>query len=716
MTDTFDTPLELLEHLRGAIGTRYRVERILGRGGMATVWLARDLKHAGRAVAIKVLRAEIASLLGAERFLKEIEIAARLNHPHIVPVFDSGDADGLLYYVMPFVEGETLRERLGREPALTTDDAVRIVSHVAAALSYAHAHGIVHRDVKPENIMLAGDQAVVTDFGIARALQADDGLTAAGRSLGTPGYMSPEQVTTNVEVDGRSDVYSLGCVLHELLVGSAPGRLLTPESIRLGRMLHAAPDVRRRLDTLPGGLEATLVRALAPLPDDRFATPVDLAETLRTGGTGAPLPPARSVAVLPFDNLTAGPESQYLGDGIAEEITMALARVRSLRVASRTSAFAYRRQGADVRHIGRDLGVAAVLEGSVQRSGDRLRITVRLVDAADGYERWSERYERRMRDVFAIQDEIAKSVVQSLELILSESERRALTRAPTRDVTAYEYYLRGRQFFHQTRKRSLEFAREMFGRAIGVDPDFALAYAGIADASSLLHMYYPSATPELEQADAASQRALELDPDLPEAHAARGSTLSQLGRFDEAAAEFETAIRLDPAQFDARYFYARQCFQRGAFAEAAHWFEDAARVREDYQARFFTAQSFEAMENHEEAAAAYRRALQVTEQHLELNPDDPRATTICAVSLCRLGETARGLACAGRALEIDPEDAGVRYNVACLYALQGEHDRALDALEECAALGFGNREWFARDPDLASLRDEPRFQALLVST
>jgi tetratricopeptide (TPR) repeat protein len=270
-----------------------------------------------------------------------------------------------------------------------------------------------------------------------------------------------------------------------------------------------------------------------------------------------------------------------------------------------------------------------------------------------------------------------------------------------------------REYFREIRRKSLEYARQMFTRAIEIDPGFARAHCGVADCCSLLHMYYPSATPELEQADAASLRALELDPDLAEAHAARGFALFQLRRDNEAAAEFETAIRLDPSQLEARYFYGRQCFQRGQLTEAAHWFEDAARVQESVEARFFAAQAYEAAGRQEEAAAAYRRALAAAEHHLELHPDDPRAATMRAVSLCRLGEAAEGLEWARRALVIDAEDAGVRYNVACLLALEGKREQALEYLEECIRLGFGNWDWIARDPDLASLRADPRFDAML---
>jgi TolB-like protein/Flp pilus assembly protein TadD/tRNA A-37 threonylcarbamoyl transferase component Bud32 len=705
---------ELAQRLQEALSGRYRIERELGQGGMATVFLARDCKHVHRAVALKVLRPELAGVLGAERFVSEIGFAALLNHPHIVPMFDSGEADGLLYYVMPVVEGETLRERLLRGPSPAADEIVRIGCGVASALSCAHQHGIVHRDVKPANIILSGGEAIVTDFGIALALRAAvGGATPSGLLLGTPGYVSPEQATGSPDVDGRADLYSLGAVLYTMAVGDAPRCWQTAEDVRLGRITMAPPEARVRLDALPRGLEAALAKALAAFPGDRYGSAAELADALRA--SEVPERPADrwSVAILPLTDLTGDPGTQFLGDGLSEEITYALARVRSLRVTSRTSAFAYQERHLDIRQIGRELGVSAVLEGSVRSSGGALRVTVQLIDVATGYPLWSERYERPMRDAFAIQDEIARSVVQALRVILTDSERRALTRVPTPNPEAYEYYLRGRQFFHQARKKSLEYALQMFARSIEIDPAFALAHAGVADCCSLLHMYYPTSAGSLAQADAASQRALELDPDSPESHAARGFALSQLGRGDEAAAEFQTAIRLDPTLAEPRYFYARQCFEQGKLAEAARWFEDAARVEDNFEARFFAAQAYEADGRRDEALAAYRRALAAAERQLAFHPDDPRAATMRAVSLCRLGEPAEGLAWARRALEMDPSDAGVRYNVACLYALEEKREEALACLEECVRLEFGNLAWIARDPDLASLRGDARFEALV---
>ncbi len=422
---------------------------------------------------------------------------------------------------------------------------------------------------------------------------------------------------------------------------------------------------------------------------------------------------AKSIAVLPFANLGDSPDTEYLSDGLSEEIINSLAKIEDLNVVSRTSAFAYKGRSQDVRKIGRELNVASVLEGSVRVSGSQLRITTQLINVADGYHLWSERFDREMEDLFTIEDEIAENVVRTLRVILGENERHALFRLPTQDVRAYEYYLRGRQFFHQSRRKSLEYAREMFKRAVEIDPDYALAYAGIANSSALIHTYYPTSEGDVERADEASRRALQIDPNLPDAHAARGFALFLMKRLPEAEEEFERAIELDPRNYEAHYFYGRTCFQQGKLEEAAQRFEHAVAAREDYPAAFFAAQAREALGRKEAALAAYERALRIAEKHMDLNPDDPRAATMRAVALCRTGRLEEGLEWAQRALAIDPEDASVRYNVACLYALEGKSEEAIGCLEDAIDAGFGSRDWIANDPDLASLRDHPRFKALM---
>jgi serine/threonine protein kinase/Flp pilus assembly protein TadD len=717
----------LLDRLRSSLADRYAVDREIGRGGMATVFLARDLKH-DRRVALKVLHPELAASLGPERFLREIRVAARLNHPHIVPLHDSGQAGDLLYYVMPYVEGESLRHRLTRERQLPVDDALQIARNVGAALDYAHRQGVVHRDIKPENVMLHEGEALVTDFGIAKAVTAaaNENLTQTGSAVGTPAYMSPEQAAGEAELDGRSDVYSLGCMLYEMLAGTAPFTGPTAQAVISKRFSEAAPSVRTARSTVPEAIEAALTKALARVPADRFATASQFAQALMvpTGATppgSTPATPfaqaaggAKSIAVLPFADMSPQRDQEYFCEGMAEEIINALTKIQALQVASRSSAFAFKGQNADIRKVGEQLGVSTVLEGSVRKAGNRLRITAQLIKVADGYHLWSERYDRDMEDVFAIQDEIAQSIVKALRVMLSDEEKRAIEQVPAADVQAYDYYLRGRQFFHQFRRTGIQFARRMFERAMAIDPGYAIAYAGAADCCSFLYMYWDGSRANLEGADHHSQKALELGPELAEAHASRGLALSLSKRYDEAEREFQTAIRLNPKLFEAHYFFGRALFQQGKYSEAVGHYQEASRVRpEDYQTALLVVPSLRSLNRVAEAEATQRRGVQLAEKHLELNPDDARALYLSAGALMQLGEPERALEWAGRALALDPEDSGVLYNVACVYALGGQADEAIGCLEKAVQNGFGHRAWLENDSDFDSLRGDPRFQGLV---
>jgi TolB-like protein/Flp pilus assembly protein TadD len=423
---------------------------------------------------------------------------------------------------------------------------------------------------------------------------------------------------------------------------------------------------------------------------------------------------AKSIAVLPFVNMSADPDNEYFTDGIAEEIINALTKIGALRVAARTSAFAFKGKNLDIRKVGEQLSVGAVLEGSVRKAGNRLRVTAQLVNVADGYHLWSERYDRELEDVFAIQDEIAGNIVRALRVVLSEEEKRAIEKAPTANVQAYDYYLRGRQFFHQFRRTGIQFARRMFERAIEVDPKYALAYAGVADCCSFLYMYWDGSRANLESAESASRKALDLDPELAEAHASRGFAVSLSRQHAEARSEFETALRLNPKLYEAHYLYARACFQEGKLEEAVRHYQDAARVRpEDYQALLLMQGPLTRLGRRADVEATLRQGLRVAEKHLELNPDDARALYLGAGALVRLGERDRGLEWTKRARAIDPEDPGVLYNVACSYAQLGQTADAMTCLEQAVHNGFGHREWLENDSDLDTLRTDPRFQALL---
>ncbi len=709
---------EFIERLRGSLSGRYDIQREVGRGGMATVYLAQDVRH-GRSVAVKVLHPELALSVGPERFLREIQIAARLQHPHIVPLYDSGQAGDLLYYVMPFVEGESLRELLQREGRLKLPDALRVTRAVASALDYAHRQDVVHRDIKPENVMLHDGEAMVTDFGIAKAVSAaSDTLTRTGTAVGTPSYMSPEQAGGEVEIDGRSDVYSLATLLYEMLIGDVPFTGTT-QAIMAKLFTGTVPSLRDQRDDVPDALEQVVRKALAKDPADRYTTPAQFAQAL--GLPGSLTPPGvpagsgggKSIAVLPFVNMSADPENEYFTDGIAEEIINALTKVQALRVVARTSAFAFKGKNIDIRKVGEQLGVTTVLEGSVRKAGNRLRVTAQLVNVTDGYHLWSERYDRQMDDVFAIQDEISENIVKALRVVLSDKEKRAIEKPATENVQAYEYYLRARQYFHQFRRAGIQFARRMFERAIEADPNFAKAYAGIADCCSFMYMYWDGSNANLEGADSASRRALELDPDLAEAHASRGFALSLRRAYDDARPEFERAIELDPKLYEAHYLYARACVQEGRREDAVRHYEEAARVRpEDYQALMLMQGPLHGLGRHEEAEAVMRRGMEVVERHLELNPDDVRALYLGGGALMQLGQRERALEWAKRAYKIDSSDPGVLYNVACVYALGGLPDDAFECLDRAIENGFGHREWLENDTDLDSLRADPRFKAL----
>jgi TolB-like protein/Flp pilus assembly protein TadD len=423
---------------------------------------------------------------------------------------------------------------------------------------------------------------------------------------------------------------------------------------------------------------------------------------------------AKSVAVLPFANMSNDPDNEYFADGMAEEIINALSKIQSLRVASRTVSFALKGKNEDLGEVGRKLHVSTVLDGSVRRMGNRLRITAQLVNVADGYQLWSDRYDREMEDVFAIQDEISQAIVKALRVILSDEEKKAIEKIRSVNVQAYDFYLRGRQFFNQLGRKNLEFAKQMFNRAIQVDPEYAVAYAGVADSCSILYMYFDARDFNLKQADTASRKALELEPDLAEAHVARGLAVSLSKKFDEAEQEFETAMKLDPKLFDAPYFFARARLSQGRAAEAVKLFERASTLRpEDYQAPKLISQAYQVLGDFEEAKRWQRRAVQIVDERLQLNPDDTRALVFGAGSLGALGDVDRATEMAKQALAIDPDEPALLYNVACTFSQIGKLDDAIEVLERAVDKGMGHKEWIENDPDLAPLRGTPRYEAIL---
>ena len=555
---------DITTRLRAALGDRYLIEEEIGRGGAATVYLAEDLKHA-RKVAIKVLRPDTPAGYEPQRFLREIRIAARLAHPQILPLHDSGECDGLLYFVMPYAGCESLRDRLEREGPLPVDVALRITRAVAAALAYAHRLSVVHRDIKPENILLQEGEPVIADFGVATAVSAAGGdsvyITDHGFAVGTPAYMSPEQASAEGGLDGRTDQYSLACVLYEMLAGEPPFAGSGARATMARHAIEPPVPIRARRPTVPVAVERALERALAKSPGERFPAMPDFVAALAdptldvASAVAQPGSDARAIAVLPFVNASADPDNEYFSDGMTEELITALAKVEGLHVASRTSVFALKGVREDVRTLGARLNVSAVLEGSVRRSGHRLRIMALLTSVRDGRTLWSERYDREVADVFAIQDEIARTIVDTLRATLLQDLGDPMPVRYTANLKAYHLYLKGRYSWNRRTQAAIAEGIRYFEAAIAEDADYALAYTGLADSYALQIDYRGSRVQEgFERARAEAQRALALDETLAEAHTSLAwVTFIYDWDWPLAARHFRRALELNP-----RYSVARQ--------------------------------------------------------------------------------------------------------------------------------------------------------------
>ena len=713
----------------GQMLSRYRLLAKIGEGGMGVVWKALDTSL-DREVALKLLPDELSQ--DAERLARlesEARIIAALNHPNIVTLHSIEEAEGRRFLTLELVEGRPLAELIPSR-GFALPEFARIAHAVVEALSAAHRRGITHRDIKPRNIMVSKDSVKVLDFGLAQSPKAPSPTAAPEKSdlptrtqagddrvVGTLAYMSPECVE-GLPVDVRSDLFSLGAVLYEMATGRRPFEGGSAAAL-ISSILRDAPVPPTRLnEAYPARLDRIVARCLEKDPKYRWQTAQSVQWELEQleADVGVELRTERSIAVLPFADLSREKDQEYFCEGIAEEILVALSRVANLHVASRSSSFRFGKGDVDVREIGARLGVGALLYGSVRRADQRLRITAELADVKTGFRIWAERYDREMEDIFTIQDDIAQSIVKALEVSLSSVEQAALGKPTTSDVKAYDYYLRGRKFFYQYSRKGMQFALELYSRAIEQDPQFARAYAGIAQCAAFLFQNAGAHAADLEQADAASGKALELDPESAEAHAARGVALSLRGEHAAAEQEFETAIRLNPDLFEAHYFYARDCFSLGNYEKAVRQYEEAMRARpEDYQSPLLVAGSFVALGRPADANAVRRRGIRLAEEHLRLNPDDARALYMGANGLVALGERERGLEWADRALAIDPDEAMLLYNIACIKSMALAKDQALDCLERSVRAGLTLRDWLAHDTDLDPIRDDPRFQAVMKS-
>jgi serine/threonine protein kinase/cytochrome c-type biogenesis protein CcmH/NrfG len=705
--------------------SHYQILGQLGEGGMGVVYKARD-KQLDRLVALKVLNERFAGDPARQaRFAREAKAIAALNHPRIVTIYSVESIKGLYFLTMELVDGEPLNKQIP-EQGLRLEDFLRLAIPVAEAVSAAHERGIIHCGLKPSNILLTRTGEIkILDFGLARFWVQDSSqkksrtsstLSQTSGFSGTVCYMSPEQIRGEA-LDHRSDLFSLGIVLYEMATGKRPFPGGNPPDLMASILKDNPKPVDELNPGLPHWLGMIIGHCLEKDVRRRMQSALDLLaelEQLKVIRTSSQEEHGPSIAVLPFTDMSREKDQEYFCDGMAEEIINALSQIKALRVASRTSTLQYKGAVLDSREIGRRLGVSTLLEGSVRKSGNRVRINVQLINVNDGYRLWVGQYDRDYSDVFAIQEEIARNIVQALQVTLTPHEGQALKQAPTSNVQAYDYYLRGRKFIYQYGNMDIEFALQLFSRAIALDPTFSLAYAGLADCWSYIYLYSERTQATWEQADAASLRAVELAPESGQAQASRAVTLSLCGRDDEAEKAFEKAIRLDPNLFEAYYFYARHCFVRGQLDRAAIHYEQAMRVRpEDYQAPLLVAQIYEGQGRPEEALAARRKGVSLVEVRLKVNPTDTRAMYMGANGLVALGEKERASEWAALSLSISPNDSMLLYNVGCIYSLLGRTEEAIDCLERSVKNGLTQKGWFEHDDNLDPIRQHPRFQEML---
>lgn len=681
----------------------------------------------------------------------EVKLAAGLTHPHILPVYDSGEADGLLFYVMPNMEGRSLRERLERERQLPLDEALRITREVASALDYAHRHQVVHRDIKPENILLHEGNAMVADFGIGKALSGDGTITQTGMAIGTPAYMSPEQASGETNVDGRSDLYSLACVLYEMLSGEPPFTGPTAQAVIAKRLVAPIPKVSNTRD-VPEELDEAVTPALARTPVDRFPTAAEFAEALRVisrSGTGPHrtppeaqkgAPAQKSIAVLPLANLSADPENEYFADGMTEEIINALAKVPGLQVASRSSCFAFKGKQVDIREVGEKLGVASAVEGSVRKVGNRIRITAQLINVENGYHLWSETYDRQLEDVFAIQDEISRAIVEALKLRLGSDTDQLVV--PTKNLEAYSLYLKARFFYHRGTESSLRKSLDFYQHVLLLEPGYARAYVGMADCWCRLADDFVAPDDAYPRAKAAATRALQLDPELGEAltslgkvlawyewdfaeaekqlrravarspnygeaHWAFGSVLPVVGLLGEGIAEIRKALSLDPLDPQYIRWLARYLLYAGDYSGAIAQGQNLIELGEDFFLAYLDLGSaYLAQGEPEKALDWYRRG-----QALESSVRSYDAFIVRALAALDRRDEAEEI------LVRMEEESRQRYvraeTLAMGYAALGNFDRAFACLERAFQTRSAGLIYLHLDPGYAPLRADPRFGELV---